>query len=346
MTSSGRDIELFGQEEAEAGRVEHAGHADHLVARQSGCLLQRPDHGVEGVGDADDEGFGRVFAQAGADLLHDLQIDLDEVVAAHAWLARHAGGDDDHIGILDLGVFVDALELGGEALDRRGLRQVERLALGHAVDHVEDDDFAKLTDARKMGKRAADLTPADECNTAPRHDFPPDYLAQRLTNRLRASVSAKGWLNAIRAVRKPVIRCRDHPGLADKPPKVRNRPRRTSPSAKTKTADVAIFAPKRSEGIGMGRHRRPRRSGMLSLRTGHPRISVRAVATLLICGAAALSFAAGQASATSPSAAVPFKNYKVSCAFQQWTECRASKLYRCAIYKDCKTQCRGSGRRC
>ena len=56
-----RDVELLGEEIAEARRVEHAGHADHLVVRQAGDLLQRPDHGVERVGDADDEGVGRVL---------------------------------------------------------------------------------------------------------------------------------------------------------------------------------------------------------------------------------------------------------------------------------------------
>ena len=51
-----RDAELLGEEVAEAGAVEHAGHADDLVVRQAGEFAQRPDHRVERVGDADDEG--------------------------------------------------------------------------------------------------------------------------------------------------------------------------------------------------------------------------------------------------------------------------------------------------
>ena len=108
----GADVELLGEEKAEPRGVEHAGHADHLVARQPARLLQRPHHGVERVGDADDEGFRRVFAQAGAHLLHDLEVDLDQVVAAHAGLARHAGGDDHDIGVLELGIFVGARIFG------------------------------------------------------------------------------------------------------------------------------------------------------------------------------------------------------------------------------------------
>ena len=55
-----RDLELLGEEVAEARRIEHAGHADDLVVRQAREFAQRPDHRVERVGDADDEGVGGV----------------------------------------------------------------------------------------------------------------------------------------------------------------------------------------------------------------------------------------------------------------------------------------------
>ena len=37
---------------------------------------------------------GAYLRKPGADLLHDLEVDLEEIVAAHAGLARDAGGDD------------------------------------------------------------------------------------------------------------------------------------------------------------------------------------------------------------------------------------------------------------
>ena len=47
------------------GDVEDAGQAeDHVLGRPQ--AFQRADHGVERIGDADDEGVGRVFG-AGAD---------------------------------------------------------------------------------------------------------------------------------------------------------------------------------------------------------------------------------------------------------------------------------------
>ena len=164
-----RDVEFFGEEPAEAGRVEDAGHADDLVARQAAGLLERPDHGVERVGDADDECVRRVLLDAGADGFHDLEVDAEEVVAAHARLAGHARGDDDHVGAGDGGIVAGAGELRVEAFDRRGFGEIERLALRDAVGDVEQDDVAEFLETGQQRQRAADLPSPDQCNLVTRH---------------------------------------------------------------------------------------------------------------------------------------------------------------------------------
>ena len=113
--------------------------------------------------------FGRVLLDAGADLLHHLEIDVEQIVAAHARLARHAGGDDADIGAFDRLVGVGAGEAGVEIVDRRGSGDVERLALRHALHDVEHDDVAELLEADEMSQRAADLTGADQRNLVTRH---------------------------------------------------------------------------------------------------------------------------------------------------------------------------------
>ena len=60
-------------------------------------------------------------------------------------------------------------ELGVEALDRRGLGEVERLALRDAFGDVEQHDVAELLEADEMGERAADLAGADQRNLVTRH---------------------------------------------------------------------------------------------------------------------------------------------------------------------------------
>ena len=164
-----RDVEFIGEEITEARRVEHAGHADHLLLRQTAGFLQRPDHGVERVGDADHEGIGRVFLDAGADLSHHLEIDVEQIVAAHARLARHAGGDDADVGAFDRLVAVGAGDLGVEIIDRRGFGDVERLALRDAFHDVEHHDVAKLLETDEVGEGAADLAGTDQGNFIARH---------------------------------------------------------------------------------------------------------------------------------------------------------------------------------
>ena len=66
-------------------------------------------------------------------------------------------------------VGIGAGEAGVEAFDRRGLHEIERLALRHAFHDVEQDDVAELFEADQERQRAADLTRADQCNLVSRH---------------------------------------------------------------------------------------------------------------------------------------------------------------------------------
>ena len=157
-----RDAGLLGQEIGEAGRVQNAGHADDLLLGQARELLQGPDHGVERVGDADDEGVGGVGLDALADGLHDLQVDADQVVAAHARLARHAGGDDADVGARDVGVVVGALQGHVLAEDGRGLGDVQGLALRRAFGDVEQDHVAQGFARGHVGQGSADHAGADK----------------------------------------------------------------------------------------------------------------------------------------------------------------------------------------
>src|SRR5262249_43489586 len=98
-----------------------------------------------------------------------LEIDGEQVVAAHARLSRHARGDDDDVGALDVGIGVGGLVAGIEALDRARLPDVEALAARNALDDVEEDDVAQILEAAEMRARAADHAGADESDPGARH---------------------------------------------------------------------------------------------------------------------------------------------------------------------------------
>ena len=61
------------------------------------------------------------------------------------------------------------MKLGVEAVDRRRLGEIERLALRNAFGDVEQHDVAELLEADEMSERAADLAGADQCNLVTRH---------------------------------------------------------------------------------------------------------------------------------------------------------------------------------
>ncbi len=85
---------------------------------------------------------------------HDLVVGVEQVVAAHAGLARNAGGDDHDVGVGGVGVIVGAENVGVALLDGHGLKQVERLALGYAFDDVDQNDvgmFLRRQPVRRGG---------------------------------------------------------------------------------------------------------------------------------------------------------------------------------------------------
>ena len=157
-----RDAEFQRQEVTEAGRVQNARHADDFLCRQAGELLQRPDHRVERVGDADHERVRCVGGNAFADRFHDLEVDAQQIVAAHARLARNASRHDADIRARDTGVIVGPLEGAVEALGRARFRDVERFALRRTFGDIEQNDVTEFLDGGEMGERAADLAGADK----------------------------------------------------------------------------------------------------------------------------------------------------------------------------------------
>ena len=169
MTSSTETLNSSARKCRNRAEFEHPGHADDLVFGQTGKLLQRPNHRVERIGDADHEGFGGVRPEAGGDRLHHLQIDTEQVISAHPGLSRHAGGDDDDVGAGDGGIAARADQLGVEALDRPRFGQIESLALRNAVDNVEQHDVAQLLQGGQVSQGAADLAGPDQSNLLARH---------------------------------------------------------------------------------------------------------------------------------------------------------------------------------
>src|SRR4051794_4727355 len=147
------DAELAGEEELEAAGVEHAGHPHHALAEEAGHLLELVHHGVERVGDDDDEGVGALRLQVLRDVADDLEVDAEEIVARHPRLARDAGGDDHDLRPGQVVPAGGAGDAGVVAEHGAVLLEIEGLALGHPdlVGDVEEKDVAELATRGQRG---------------------------------------------------------------------------------------------------------------------------------------------------------------------------------------------------
>ena len=152
------DFQFFGDKRPEAGGIEHAGHADHALAGKSAELVGGLRHGVERVGDDDQDAVRRMLHDLADHVRHDFVVGVEQVVAAHAGLARNSGGDDDDVGVGGVGVVVGADDVGVALLDGHGFEQVEALALRHAFDDVDENDVGEFLRGDPVGGGCAHVS--------------------------------------------------------------------------------------------------------------------------------------------------------------------------------------------
>ena len=88
--------------------------------------------------------FGEYFTAFGDHILHDVVVGVEQVVAAHARLARNTGRDHDDVRVRGVGVVVGPDDERIALLDGHGFEQVEPLALGHAFDDVDQYHIGQL----------------------------------------------------------------------------------------------------------------------------------------------------------------------------------------------------------
>ena len=162
-------IEFLSKEVTETRTVQNASHAADLVVGQTAELAQRPNHRIQRVGDADNEGVGRVGSNAFANGFHDLKVDAQKVITAHAGFARNTSGHDAHVGACDIRVIRGTLHIGIKAFGGTRFGNIQRLALGQTIRNVEQDNVAQFLDSSEVGKRAPDVACADKGNFSSGH---------------------------------------------------------------------------------------------------------------------------------------------------------------------------------
>ncbi len=182
----GRDIldahaQFHRQEGAVAGRVQHAGLSQHALRRKPSDLQASLDHCIQRVADDDHHRLGAGAFNLLGNGGDDLGVGAEQIVAAHARLARYAGGDHHHVAAAGILVAGRAHNVGVKTDNGRGFHQVERLAAGHALGlrNIDQHDVAQLQRCTPMGGCGAHIPGADDRDLGSPHDLLPFRLAER-----------------------------------------------------------------------------------------------------------------------------------------------------------------------
>jgi hypothetical protein len=132
----------LGADNVERGDAEEAlSVEDALGLEDFGC----DGHGrIDGVGDDQDEGLGSHLGRGRDEIPDDSGVDVKEIVAAHAGLARNAGGNDDDVGIFER--LLVTIVRAEEALDLSIARDVGQV--GSDTGRVDDIVERELVDER------------------------------------------------------------------------------------------------------------------------------------------------------------------------------------------------------
>src|SRR4030095_7827693 len=134
--------------------------------------------------------MGRAATYFAPHLRHNLSVGLEQIVAAHAGLARQPCRNDHNIGVISLVVGIAADHAHVETFDWRCLRQVQRFALWHTLNNVDQHDIAKFLCGGPVGGCRTNITCANNSNLISRTHFFSSFRGQQPTCSSDSSVPA------------------------------------------------------------------------------------------------------------------------------------------------------------
>ena len=145
------DLQFLGNEGAEAGGIEHAGHANHAIAGELADLVGDLRHGIERVGNHNQDAVGRVDDHVLDNFANDFGIGIEQVITAHSRLAGDSRGNHYDVRVSGVFVIVGAEHVRIALLDGHGFEQIQSLALRHAFYDIDQDNIGKFLGGDPMG---------------------------------------------------------------------------------------------------------------------------------------------------------------------------------------------------
>ena len=130
-------LQFLGNEALETAGIQNPSHADDPFAVETRQFISSLHHRIQRVGDYDENRLRRVSNHILDHIGHDLEIGVQQIVAAHAGLSRKAGRDNHDVAVGCVGVVVRAGDVDVGSFNGKSLLQIQRLALRHAFDYID-----------------------------------------------------------------------------------------------------------------------------------------------------------------------------------------------------------------
>ena len=131
---------------------------------KAGGLPRGVHHGVQRIADHNHHRVGRVLCNLFRNAAHNLHIGRDQIIAAHARLARQTRGDHHHIAVDNVFVIACANHGAVKSFNGRALHQVQRLALGHAFAlwNIQQHNVAQLLGGGPMRASGSNISSTND----------------------------------------------------------------------------------------------------------------------------------------------------------------------------------------
>src|SRR2546425_4163199 len=139
-----RYVQRFGYEASHARRIQNARHADHALFGKPRVLHRDVAHRIKRIRDDDQDRVPRILKNFIGNRAYDSSVGLEQIVAAHAGFSREPRRDDNDVRVSGLLVSVCAYQPRIVTLDWSSLGQIERFALWHAFDYVNQHNVAEF----------------------------------------------------------------------------------------------------------------------------------------------------------------------------------------------------------
>src|ERR1700733_752513 len=164
-----RYLQLLRNECPKPCRIQHSGHPDHALPRQPSLLECRLRHRIQRVRHDNQNRVRRRRDSLRHHIAHNLEVRIQQIVAAHPRLPRNPRRNHNDIRILRVRIVIGPNDIDIPFLNRHSLQQVQRLALRYTLHHIEQHNVGQFLRCNPVRSRRPNVPCPNNRYLLPHH---------------------------------------------------------------------------------------------------------------------------------------------------------------------------------